>query len=540
MRRTHKPTRDMCSPILVVLAAFVICVCTGSVTTLGQTLIHVGIETPKAPTIAEQLIRAGFDILQGSITQNWFELIVSDAELETLKDEGFEPETIAVGRPFRQVQAEGLVALAAPSRYPELAEILADMNAAEANYSSICKVVDLTETYGVPATFEGRHIFAVKISDNVANDEDEPAYLMVCEHHAREIVTPVIGLYAIEQFTTRYGTDPEITALVDEYEIWIAPAWNPDGYEHVFNVNNMWRKNRRVFSAGVGVDLNRNYPFGWDSPCGGSTDVTSNTYRGPEPGSEAETQTMIALANDRHFAKVADYHSSGREVRYGYGCLGYPFASFLASEASDLADTVLGYTTRRSCCTGGDIHFHMATKASHTFLWETHTRFQPAYASAQAEAALVFAGVISFLQRPVPLSGHVTDAYTRQPMAATINYVDINFENGETNGSNERFGRYDAFLPDGTYTLEFSAMGYLTQSRVVNVVSSSAGVLDVALVPQADMDSDGDVDMVDFALFSQHWAETGCGACGGADFTGDRSVGPDDLREFAAHWLAGK
>jgi len=248
---------------------------------------------------------------------------------------------------------------------------------------------------------------------------------------------------------------------------------------------------------------------------------------------------MIAFGHDRHFAKVADLHSFAREVRYGNGCLSHPFMFFLASEADELA-TVAGYQTSRSCCTGGDIHFHMATKASGAFLWETHTRFQPAYASAQAEAALVFAGVISFLQRPIPLSGHVTDAYTRQPVAATINYVDINFENGETSGSNERFGRYDAFLPDGTYTLEFFAIGYLTQSHVVNVVSSSAEVLDVVLVPQADMDSDGDVDMVDFALFSLHWAETGCGACGGAEFTGDRSVGPDDLREFVAHWLAGK
>lgn len=541
----------MCPPTLVVAVAFVVCICSASVTTLGQTLTHVGIETPEAPTIAEQLIRAGFDVLEGSITQNWFELIVSDTELEVLKDQGFEPETIAVGRPLRQIQAEGLAVLATPSRYPRLVEILTCMNAAQANYPSICKVVDLTETYGVPATFEGRHISAVKISDNVAKDEDEPAYLMVCEHHAREIVTPVIGLYAIEQFTAQYGTDPEITALVDEYEIWIAPAWNPDGYEYVFNVDNLWRKNRRVFPAGVGVDLNRNYPFGWDSPCGGSTDVTSNNYRGPEPGSEAEIQTMIAFANDRHFAKVADYHSYGRQVRYGYGCLGYPFDSFLVSEARYLADTVPDYTTRRSCCTAGDIHFHIATKASHAFVWETHTQFQPAYVSAQAEAALVFAGMISFLQRPIPLSGHVTDAYTSQPVAATIKYVNINFENGETNGSNERFGRYHAFLPDGAYTLEFSAMGYLTQSYVVNVarlprdssigqVSSNTDVLDVALVPQADMDSDGDVDMVDFALFSLHWGEAGCSPCGGAEFTGDRSVGQDDLREFVAHWLAGK
>ena len=540
MQRTDKLVTNMCSMKLVAAVAFVICVCAGPITALGQRLTHIGIETREASTISHQLIRAGFDVLEGSITENWFELVVCDAELKMLRGEGFEPRIIAVGRPFREIQAERLGLEAIPYGYPDLAEILADMHAAQANYPSICKVVDVTETYGVPATFEGRHIFAAKISDNVAEDEDEPAYLMVCEHHAREIVTPVIGLYAIEQLTTKYGTNSEITALVDEYEIWIAPAWNPDGYEYVFNVNNMWRKNRRVFAGGVGVDLNRNYPFGWDSPCGGSTSVTSSTYRGPSPASEPETQTMIAFGNDRHFAKVADYHSYAREVRYGYGCWNHPFISFLASEAGDLASTMAGYTTRPSCCTGGDIHFHGGTKGSHAFLWETHSTFQPSFASAQAEASLVFPSVIFFLQRPIPLSGHVTDATTGSPIAATIAYVGVNFENGETNGSNERFGRYHAFLPDGMYTLEFSAGGYLMQSHVVGVVSSSALVLDVALVPQADMNSDGGVDAADFALFALHWRDTGCGTCGGADFTGDGNVGVDDLREFAGHWLAGK
>jgi hypothetical protein len=534
-----KLMRNTCSRISLGVVAFVVCVCMGSVTTPGQTLTHIGIETREAPTVADRLTLAEFDVLQGSITQDWFELIVSDAELEAVVEQGFEPEIIAISRPFRQVQAERPVVLAVPSHYPELTEIIADMSSAEASYPDICKVVDLTETYSVPATFEGRHIFAIKISDNVAEDEDEPAFLMVSEHHAREIVTPVIGLYAIEQFTTEYGTDPEITALVDEYEIWIAPIWNPDGYEYVFKVNNMWRKNRRVFPEGAGVDLNRNYPFGWDTPCGGSTSVSSSIYRGPEPGSEAETRTMIAFANDRHFAKVADLHSYAREVRYGNGCLHHPFMAYMASEAADLA-AVAGYQTRRSCCTGGDIHFHMASQASHAFLWETHTDFQPSYVSALAETAMVFPGVISFLQRPIPLTGHIVDAYTGRPLVASIGYVDVSFENGETNSSNARFGRYNAFLPAGTYTVEFSAMGYHTQSHAVNVTWNSSETLDVALAPRADIDGDGDINMIDFALLSLHWPETDCGICDGCDLTGDRSVGPEDLQEFVSHWLAAK
>ena len=184
----------MCSPISLGAVAFVVCVCIGSAATPDQTLTHVGIETREAPTVADRLTLSGFDVLQGSIAHNWFELIASDAELEALVEKGFEPEIIAISRPFRQVQVERPVVLATPSHYPELTEIIADMNSAEANYPEICKVVDLTEAYTVPATFEGRHIFAIKISDNVDVDEDEPAFLMVSEHHAREIVHHISGV----------------------------------------------------------------------------------------------------------------------------------------------------------------------------------------------------------------------------------------------------------------------------------------------------------------------------------------------------------
>ena len=203
----------------ILLSLLMVCLTAGSSTAFGQTLTHVRIETPDAPAVAEQLMRDGFDVLEGSISENQFEVIASDAWLQILRDKGFEPQLIAVGRPFRDIQAERTADDALPAGYKDLAEVLAEMNAAQANYPSICKIVDLTATYGTPATFEGRHMYAAMISDNVNTDEDEPSYLLTSEHHAREVVTPVIALHAIEQLTTQYGIDPTITALVDEYEI---------------------------------------------------------------------------------------------------------------------------------------------------------------------------------------------------------------------------------------------------------------------------------------------------------------------------------
>ena len=469
--------------IRILAAGILACVWMAGSAYPAQTLSRVRIEAAEPGVLAQRLTGAGFDVLPVG-APHACEVIVSEAEREALWLGGLAPEVIAVGQPFRDIQAGQLSIQAVPSGYPELAQILAQLHAAQDDFPSLCKVVDLTETYGTAPTFEGRHLLALKISDRVDQEEDEPAFLLVGAHHAREIVTPVLALYAVEQLTQRYGVDPNITALVDEYEIWVVPVWNPDGYEHVFRADNLWRKNRRVFAPGdgVGVDLNRNYPVGWDAVCGGGTTPTSETYRGPEPASEAETQTMIVFGRDRRFAKVADLHSAAREVRYASGCLFHPFLAFLSSEAARLAVRA-DYGTGLSCCAGGDIHFHTACYGSHAFLWETHSSFQPSYDSARKEAARVFPSILALLQRPASLCGHVTDALTGRPLATTLTYPGVLFANGETNGSDERWGRYHAFLPDGAHLLKFTAAGYHTRYYRIQVGPDGSRVLNVAMVP---------------------------------------------------------
>jgi len=55
-----------------------------------------------------------------------------------------------------------------------------------------------------------------------------------------------------------------------------------------------------------------------------------------------------------------------------------------------------------------------------------------------------------------------------------------------------------------------------------------------------DLNGDGRVNFVDFALFAIYWRQTNCGECGGADLANDdEKVDLDDLRQFAANWLIG-
>ncbi len=382
-------------------------------------------------------------------------------------------------------------AAAVSAGYLNLDGVVARLHEIAAAYPAIAQVVDLTVAYNAPPTFEGRHIYALKISDNPGEDEDEPAMLIAAAHHAREISTPVIALEAAARLTAGYGSDLRVTAAVDSHEIWIAPVWNPDGYNYVFTTNNLWRKNRRVFANGVGVDQNRNYTQGWSTSCAGSTSVGSETYKGPSAASEAETRTMTTWSETERFAKVIDYHSYGREVLYAYRCLSHPFTSWMQQQAAALS-VASGYGghTRLPSAEGEHQQWQFARLGAYAFLIETHTEFQPSYASALTEAATVWPGILSVLERPISVSGHVTDAVTGAPLVARLDLPGVAFANGETNSSGGAFGSYHLFLPPGTYDVRFSRDGYAPVTSRVTVTDASADTLDVQMTAVTEVFAD--------------------------------------------------
>ncbi|MDZ7260873.1 MAG: M14 family zinc carboxypeptidase [candidate division KSB1 bacterium] len=91
-------------------------------------------------------------------------------------------------------------------------------------------------------------IWAIKISDNPREDEDEPAVLYTGVHHAREPLGAEICLYLIQQLCQNYRISKTITNWINEIEIWFVPVVNPDGYQLALDENqglNWWRKNLR-------------------------------------------------------------------------------------------------------------------------------------------------------------------------------------------------------------------------------------------------------------------------------------------------------
>ncbi|MCC6660756.1 MAG: hypothetical protein IT437_07710 [Phycisphaerales bacterium] len=480
-------------------------------TAAAQPLTHVRVYADHAASVAALFEHEGHDVVEGGVRDGSFELVVTDDELARLGRDGLTVEVISRGRPFADIQAPP-GQLDIPAGYPTLDEIYQEMNDIAAAFPAICRVVDLTAAYGTPDTANGRHMYAMKISDNVNSDEDEPSMLVICNHHAREIGTAVVGLDTIQRLTSGYGSNQALTDFINGNEVWVMPMANPDGYFYMFNTNNLWRKNRRPNGNNrFGVDQNRNYPLGWSAPCAGSTSTSSDTYKGPSAGSEPETKAIMALSDDRHFTKVIDYHSYGRETLYGYNCLSHPFTSYMQSEAT-LMSQASGYgDTREPSAEGEEEEWQLARRGSHAFLTEIGVEFQPEYAAAQSEAAMVWGGTQWLMNRAIPVSGHVKDAVTGQPVAADITYLGVVFSNGEANRSEPRFGRYHAFLPAGGYTVHFAATGYVAQDKVVTVTQNTGQVIDVLLQPIAppcypDCNGDGVLNLSDFGCFTTKFA----------------------------------
>ena len=180
----------------------------------------------------------------------------------------------------------------------------------------------VSEKWSIGLTVEGRDIWCFRISDNPDVDENEPEVLIDGMHHAREIMASEFPIMFAEHLASNYGSDPEITWLVDNRELYIVPIVNPDGV--VYNEENypqgggMWRKNRRDNGDGtIGVDLNRNYPYMWGyDDIGSSPDPANNLYRGPAPGSEPEAQILMNFINGREFITHDTIHTYGNLVLY--------------------------------------------------------------------------------------------------------------------------------------------------------------------------------------------------------------------------------
>lgn len=264
---------------------------------------------------------------------NTIELILSESELQVLQSNSVQYEVlvqdmaahyghILQSSPEHTGADCGLLHFDEGSMggYHTFDEVVAHINAMQAEFPDIVQVSE------PGASIEERPVIAVKISDNVETDEsgEEGVVYFDALHHAREPISMESVLYYMWWLLENYGSDPEATYLVNHRELYFVPVVNPDGYVYNQQTNpnggGFWRKNRRDAGNGCfGVDLNRNYSFGWGLNTGSSSNPCTETYRGTEPFSEPEIQAVRNLLSGIDPAIAFSCHTFGDKFLGPFG-----------------------------------------------------------------------------------------------------------------------------------------------------------------------------------------------------------------------------
>ncbi|PRH76336.1 carboxypeptidase [Streptomyces solincola] len=268
----------------------------------------------------------------------------------------------------------------ADSRYHNYAEMNAEISQRLQQYPNIMSRRVIGRSH------EGRDIVAIKISDNVATDENEPEILFTHHQHAREHLTVEMALYLLRELGAGYGSDSRVTNAVNNREIWIVPDLNPDGgeYDIASGSYRSWRKNRQPNSGSsyVGTDLNRNWNFKWGC-CGGSSGSTSSeTYRGRAAESAPEVKVVADFVRSRtvggkqQIRAAIDFHTYSELVLWPYGYTYNDTAPGLTQDDRDAFAAVgrkmaasNGYTPQQSS------DLYVTDGSIDDYLWGAHKIF---------------------------------------------------------------------------------------------------------------------------------------------------------------------
>lgn len=234
---------------------------------------------------------------------------------------------LALGIPFRVVPtaaaSKGIATAATVAEaagwdtyptYPQYVSLMQDFATA---HPGLCRL----DTLG--STVQGRLLLAVKISDNAADDEDEPAFFYTSTMHGDETGGYVMLLHLIDSLLTGYDAGGLVRRLVDSLEIWINPLANPDG---TYRGGDSTLGGATRYNA-QSIDLNRNFP---DPRDGDHPD--GNDYA-------PETVAMMHFMQKHRFVMSANFHS-GAEV------VNYPWDTWNSSERTH-ADNAWFYAVAR-------------------------------------------------------------------------------------------------------------------------------------------------------------------------------------------------
>ncbi|NNK28711.1 MAG: T9SS type A sorting domain-containing protein [Flavobacteriaceae bacterium] len=379
--------------------------------------------------------------------------------------------------------------------YPKYSEYVAKMQYYATTYPSICSL----ESIGT--TQSGRELLVLKITDNVSVNEGEPEFFYTSSMHGDEIAGFPLMIRLIDYLLTNYGTDTEVTDLVNSTEIYINPSANPDGTYRLGDTDAVDNPRRANDS---GQDLNRNYP---DNLAGLHDSSIGGVY-------EDETIAFMNYADTKNFVLSANHHG-------GISLFNYPIDNTLASNYTHpdgawferlgvnyaiqvRADNAAHATPEAGYFTVDyDSNVYPSQGVTHGAEWylvyggrqdymgyykcdrEVTIELSdqkwlapsklPAYWDYNKQALLDFMKEANY-----GLHGVITDE-SGNPVKAEIRIASHDARNSFRSSESE-LGEYHRLIEGGTYNVTYSAPGYVSQTISVTITNGAKTVQDVTLV----------------------------------------------------------
>lgn len=180
--------------------------------------------------------------------------------------------------------------------YRTVEETYTDLSQLAEDHPNLASWIDIGDSWekSTPNGVSGYDLHTLILTNSTVQGP-KPIFFLLAAIHAREYATAELATRFAEYLVANYDSDPDVTWLLDYYEVHITAVANPDGRK-IAETGDLWRKNTDnddgcFLSFWWGTDLNRNSSFKWGG-IGASSFSCDETYRGPSPASEPETQSI--------------------------------------------------------------------------------------------------------------------------------------------------------------------------------------------------------------------------------------------------------
>jgi PKD repeat protein len=350
-----------------------------------------------------------------------------------------------------------------PAGYYTYEQIIAIADSLATNFPTICKKVSWGTSMG------GRQLAALKISDNVDDDEPEAEIMFDGGIHGDEVGGSQNVIMFARDLCLAYGSDPTLTNLIDNREIWLYLMVNPDGRASMSRYNNN------------GVDCNRDNGYMWNAE--------GNSFGA---FSQIETKALRNGILDNQFVLYTNFHSGTEILSYpwsyrpeatrdqgnihqlaGFYAAASGYSGLQYGQGYNIMYAINGSTKDFQYGSLGNIGWSMEIS-----LLKQPPSSQIGYYYNANKPAMI--EVISKCARGV--EGMITDSVTGEPVRASVwvsNFFPVY--------NDPVVGDYHKYVTPGTYTLKVMANGYKTKTILnVSVPDDGSVVTNVQLAPESN------------------------------------------------------